>query len=329
MRWKIALGLLGFGLALGGGLSAAAESGETYLLTNKFNPGETIYLGLVVADKGVSTEQTKSGPVDTAIDHTMESTVSFKTGSVDPSGWAELRIGYERLMISGVMLSGGTQDLVDKFGLKDQPVFVKVNSRGEVEEKVLDSGAGQENRVKEAMKATTRQMPYLKCPAEAVPLGYTWREQQRIPYSAAARPMIASITYTLENVEEEAGEKVAVIKSELRIEEKDVPVDSSKMGGNLENIVVQFTFKEFNIQGEGRIRFSLDRGRILSVESKQDVLEHLTGSMDISKTSFEQDVIQKTARTIHCVFTDQPPESLKPKADTPPAESPAEAGKQG
>ncbi|HXK95473.1 MAG TPA: hypothetical protein PKV38_17490 [bacterium] len=326
MRWKNLVGFIGvLGIVGSGIFPAAAETGETYELKNKFTAGEKIYLNLVVKDQGVSTEQTKTGPVDTAIDHTMEAVVSFQITNVEPAGWAEMQIGYESLMISGVMLSGGTQNLVDKFGLRDQPVLIKMNSRGEVDE--MKSGGGPGSRLKEVMRSTTRQMPFLKCPAEPVPLGCTWREQQQIPYSAAARPMIANITYTLEKIEEEGGEKVAVIQSELQIDEQDVPVDSSRLGGNLDNIIVQFTFKEFKIQGGGQIRFSLDRGRILSVESKQEVLEHLTGSMDISQTSFDQDVIQKTSRTIHAVFTDQIPDSLKPDTEAKTSETTADPGK--
>ncbi len=284
----------------------AQDAAPVYDLKNIFTAGETIYVDMSTQTDGVMTTKKNEESSQVPIHSRLHTIVSYKT--LDVAEWSTLEIGFHQMIIAGEMLGKATQDLVETLGLGDRKVQIKVDSKGTVQE-IPESG---DKSPHDPTKAVTRQMPYLKFPPQPIPVGTVWTDSRRVPITGAAKTMIANTTYTLNKVIDENGQKIAVILSEMRIHEMDIPVESSSSSQKNVNVVVKFTYKEYSLSGKGEIRFSLDRGRILSVQDSQDSLISMLGDTDVNKASFPQDVIQKFTQVLHAEFSDQLPLPANP-----------------
>lgn len=293
------------------GSFGAEDSSKTFELRNFFNKGEILYLDMLARSEGVVTSTNDNKPTQTPLRSQMASVIAFQTIDAVTGGNATIEMRMNSMILSDESLGSATQDLVEAFGLKDRVVLIVLNAQGTIV-KEQDS-AETKSRVGDSIKALTRRMPYLSFPQQAIPIGFQWNESRQIPVTAASKPIIAYTTYTLDKIVEENGEKIAAIKTETQVRETDIPVDSSQSSGNNVHVVVKFTYKEYSLSSTGEIRFSLDRGRILSIEDTQDTTIHMLGSTDVDKASFVQDVLQQFKQVVTSKFTDRSP--LAPPED--------------
>jgi len=220
---------------------------------------------------------------------------------VDQNQNATIDIGYDQLIMFGESLGNATQDLIATLGLKDQKTQIQADSIGNVKELT------EKTKADVSSQKITRQMPYMKFPEQPVSPGFIWHETRQIPYSAASKAMIAQTTYTLEKIVEEDGQPIAVIQTDMRVHETDIPVDSSQQSGENVNFVVKFIYKEFLIEGKGEIRFNVSKGRILSILDTQKLLIVMQGNADVNKASFAQDVQQQVVQETTATFSDVSP----------------------
>ncbi|MBN2329893.1 MAG: hypothetical protein JXR73_22325 [Candidatus Omnitrophica bacterium] len=281
------------------------EEEKTFDLRNQFHSGQTVYLDLKTTTQGVATTKTSSKPAQTPINSELESVISYKTAGIGADQQALIEIAFHRMMMSGEMLGGTTQDLLDNLGLTEKIIRLKASPKGKIEEAAGE--ADKRGGLNDSAQSFTRQLPYLQFPDQPVALGAQWKESRRVPYSTAAKPLIAYTTYELDKVIEENGENIAVIKTDMHIHETDIPIDSSSQTGDLTNVIIKFTYKEFTMAGRGEIRFSLDKGRVLSAQNTQNVTIHMEGSTDINKSSFLQDVVQSYVQQSLATFSEESP----------------------
>lgn len=299
--------ILAVGLAIHLSWHAAwcQDEEKTFDLRNQFHADQTVYLDLTTTTQGVATTKTSSKPAQTPINSKLKTILSYKTTHVDADQQADIEMSFHRMVMSGEMLGGATQDLLVHLGLKDKIIRLQASPKGKINE--VSGKSDKTGGLNDSAQTFTRQIPYLQFPDQPIPLGAQWKESRQVPYSSAAKPLIAYTTYELEKVVEEEGEKIAVIKTEMHIRETDIPVDSSAQTGDLTNVIIKFTYKEFTMAGRGEIRFSLDRGRVLTARNTQNVTIHMEGSTDINKSSFAQDIVQNYVQQSMAAFTEESP----------------------
>jgi len=170
--------------------------------------------------------------------------------------------------------------------------------------------------LKNTVRSTTRQSPYLTLPSEAVALGFIWKERKQVPMVGATRPIVSDSTYTLERIEERDGEKIAVIQSETTIGVKSLPIDSSSPTQEGHSVVIRYLLKEYKTHGTGTIEFNIDRGQIVHFKTVQQAIRHNVGSTEINKASFEGDVIQKFTQTNEGTYSTTPPTESSDEASS-------------
>jgi len=285
--------------------SNAEEAPETYQLQNKFKSGQTIYLDLSTTAKGVVTDNSSEKPAQSPMDYKMGAVSSFLTKSINKDQWANLEIGFHQLVISGSTMGSATMDLAEKLGLNERKINIQVSLTGDVKEQ--DNPSVKSTPMDNSVKSITRQMPYLKFPANAIPIGHTWHETKQIPLTGASKPVISYSTYTLDKIIERDGEKIAVISKKTIVNQKDIPVDSNSSSQKNVNLVIKFVYKEYSINGQGIINFSIDQGRILSVKDTQKTILSMQGNTNIDKASFEQNTTQEFVQQISASFTETNP----------------------
>lgn len=306
-------------LTLGFGVAASVpalgqDTGKTIQLRNHFEAGKTIYLDLNTTSKGIITTQTANKPAQNPIESQLKVALAYKTLDVDQNQFANIEISYDQVLMFGESLGNVTQDLAETLGLKDRKTLIQVDSLGNVREKTEKTNNKADKN--DPVQSLTRQMPYLKLPEQPVSIGLTWHESRQMPYSSAAKDIISHTTYTLEKLVEEDGQQIAVIQTSMRVHETDIPIDSSTQSGKNVNFVVKSVYKEFSIAGKGEIRFSISKGRILSVKDTQNVTINMLGNADVNKASFAQNVNQQVVQETIATFSEtSPPAKSEPVKD--------------
>lgn len=320
MRNVFSIGLLCLGFALTDLTPAQAQNAEkTFQMRNRFEAGKTIYLDMANTSKGTIVTKTKDAPAKNPINSLLKTVISYKTLTVDQNQSADIEIGFDQLIQSGETLGNATRDLSESLGLKDRTIQFRIDPLGNIQEKSEQS----QGKLDHSLTSYTRQSPYLKLPEQAVPIGFSWNESRQIPFSSAAKPLIAHTTYTLDSVVEEDGQTIAVIKTDSSVHETDIPVDSSAKNGKNVNVVIKYVFKEYSIAGKGEIRFSVSKGRVLSTHDQQQVRISMQGSTDVDKSSFEQDVKQEFSQETKAVFSETSPlPQPEPAKAEPPTQEP-------
>ncbi len=283
----------------------AEESTDAYQLLNKFKSGRTIYLDLSTNAKGVITDNSNDKPAQSPMDYQMDAVASYTTQSISDNQWANLEIGFDQLLISGSSMGSATMDMAEQLGLNERKIKVQVSPAGDVKEQTAPTG--KTSPMDNSVKTITRQMPYLKFPQNAIPIGYSWHESKQIPLTGASKPIISHSTYTLDKIIEQDGEKIAIISTNTSVNEKDIPIDSNSSPQKNVNLVIKFIYQEYSINGNGIIQFSIDQGRILSVKDTQKTILSMQGSTDIDKASFKQNSKQEFVQEISAAFTETNP----------------------
>lgn len=244
----------------------------------------------------------------------MRTILSFATEQVENNQIASVRMGIEKMSrISGTPGMLREEDLKKSFKMENESVTVKINTLGQIIEnpqttqKTASLLMGRKN--------STEKLPWLRLPEKAIAIGESWNDNSPIPVPGVAKPIILHTTYTLAEVTEKAGIRIARIESQSSIQEKDVKVDPSGMGQNMGNIKISFSFREYSSTGKGAIEFDLSHGIIVSLQDTATMKLDIAGDTSVNDASFPTKYIQEFKVITHGRCADQIPEDTKPKAE--------------
>ncbi len=245
---------LGFGLLTLLAVIPVANSAESYLLKNIFVLDDTYYLTMRNHNMGV----TKTGSMDIPIDVSMDIVMSFKTVEIDNDGAATIQIGIPKMTMIN---QGEEQNLRSLLGIRNSTrLLLTINSSGKVLKEPTLPGA--KSNMANVGRSPAEQNPWLTFPEEPVEIGARWNADRVIPMTGASKELILSSTYTLKDVIEEEGEKIAVIETETYLDESDISFEPNTTSQKLGAVSLDFVFKKYATAGKGDIRFAIDKGHI-------------------------------------------------------------------
>lgn len=279
-------------------------SAQEYTLKNKFEEGEVKYLNSIVIMDG----QTKMGDATLPLNSTTDMGMIFRTKSVSAENVATIEMEIEKFLMENAMFGNTKIDALKMLNIGEQKIEVQVNSSGESTGTEDFSKLGIAN-LGDQTKNTSMQMPWPKLPKEPVNVGDTWFEEQVVQLGESSKPIIKSITYTLSEINEQDGDRIAMIttKSMINAENVQMTKEVPQPGAAQSSVDFNYTFREYIGDGNGTMKFNIDEGELISVSETIDMTIDMGGEANVNQAGFPSNYRMEYEVKTESQFLDEVP----------------------